>query len=228
MKARPILFSAPMIGALLDGTKTQTRRVVKPAREPNFGAEMAPREIAGDVRKGNFDMCPYGQTGDLLWVRESFMPAPMEAPPEVARATRWNIAYAAGGQGIVMAPDSYNPMLYNYERWSPSIHMPRWASRLTLRITDVRVDRVQDISEADAIAEGIEQSGLNNVIGPAAAATLAKGSLAIDRFARLWQSINGPRDLGWYVNPWVWALTFEVIQKNVDQVLADPTPRTAP
>lgn len=186
-KERPIIFSGPMVRAILEGRKTQTRRVVK-----NSGG------VAKNDQVVLWKCCPHGDPGDLLWVREGFMPAPMEAAPTTPRPTRWNIAYAAGGQAEVMAPADYNPMLYNYERWSPSIHMPRWASRLTLRITEVLVERVQDISILDAKAEGVEPLGEN-------------GDLCRWRqsFRHLWDSINAKRGHGWDTNPWVWVIQFE-------------------
>lgn len=164
MADRPILFSAPMIRAILAGSKTQTRRILKPQPElaPSSGVEYwthpkFPGGYPADVLRAKADrlgVVPFAP-GDLLWVREGFMPAPMTANHENDRPTQWNIAYAAGGRAEAIAPAGYNPMLYNYERWSPSIHMPRWASRITLRVTDVKVERLQDISEADAKAEGI-------------------------------------------------------------------------
>jgi len=205
MKERPILFSAPMVRALLDGSKTQTRRIVKPQPphadailQHHDGVYLAWDDKAGQVMDVGSWKCPYGQPGDRLWVRESFMPAPLETPPEVPRPTRWNFAYAAGGQAEIQAPASYNPMLYNYERWSPSIHMPRWASRINLEVTDVRVERLQEISEADAIAEGCKNS-----------LHLTGGRFANENYAHLWETING--DGSWLANPWVWVIEFQQI-----------------
>lgn len=201
-RERPILFSAPMVRALLDGRKTQTRRLVKcrhpwEIEEDDSGKPWPwyPDYVTGGEWDGWVN-CPYGQPGDGLWVREGFTPLPMQAPTE--GPSRWQIVYAAGGADEKAAPAGYNPMLYNYERWSPSIHMPRWASRLTLEITDVRVQRLQDISEADAIAEGSQEPSLVPITG----ARLSERAV----YAALWESINGSGS--WVANPWVWAITF--------------------
>lgn len=173
MKERPILFSAPMVRALLDGRKTQTRRVVKP--QPTATREEAIRTYGKGgtfiLEAGFFGVrCPYGQLGDRLWVRET-----------------WG---ACAGSPVYRADD--NATCPDGGRWKPSIHMPRWASRITLEVTGVRVERLQDISEEDAIAEGVpEQRG-----DPWA-------------FQCLWDSINGARErCSWAANPWVWAITF--------------------
>jgi hypothetical protein len=182
---RPILFSGAMVRAILSGAKTQTRRICKP------------QPVSCDQDRD----CPYGQPGDRLWVREGFTPLPMQAPTD--KASRWQICYAAGGAEEREAPAGYNPMLYNYERWSPSIHMPRWASRITLEITGVRVERLQAISEADAAAEGCDG---NCPIGHLPA--YMKGPLSY-HYAQLWESINGPGS--WEANPWVWVVAFRRI-----------------
>lgn len=208
MKERPILFSAPMVRALLAGTKTQTRRVVKyqaPDLVDDDGWPLVDRSIdgIGYVRGA----CPYGQPGDWLWLRESFMPIPLAAAPGPSQ-TPWSIVYAAGGQTELLAPSSYNPALYNYERWTPSIHMPRWASRITLEITGVRVERLQDISEADALWEGIERhadgNGLHTEDG------MHYSDDPRESFASLWEYINGHDS--WDANPWVWVIEFKRIK----------------
>lgn len=187
-KASPILFSGPMIRALLDGTKTQTRRVCKVESLQN--GMITPRAgYSPRSPESHAGYCPYGQPGDLLWVRET-----------------WGL-WANDGlpQPVFYRADYPAPDDTVLPKWRPSIHMPRWASRLTLRITDVRVERVQDITLADACDEGCELP---------------------EQFLPLWDSINAKCGFGWDANPWVWALTFEVIQANVDDVLT--TPRTAP
>lgn len=202
MKERPILFSAPMVLALLAGTKTQTRRVAK---------EFAGRDDLEKIlrRFPNQNGCPYGQPGDRLWVRESWFPDPP------ADGT-WAYAEWAGcreGQ-IAGVPDRFRhpafccyaaDWLHGEVRWTPSIHMPRWASRITLEITSVRIERLQDISEQDAAAEGV--------------ATWAPGALSpeslnadpSDQFRWLWCSINGPDS--WGANPWVWVVEFKRVQQ---------------
>jgi len=205
MNARPILFSAPMVRALLAGTKTQTRRIVKP--QPNLAAVHEPvrpeprgngcwifmvhtdrphyQFATGGVR------CPYGSPGDLLWVRETW------ARYKINQDS-CEIAYRA-----TPAPDW--PEGGN---WRPSIFMPRQRSRITLRITDLRVQRLQETNEADAIAEGAE---------PLLVAPDGGSSPHVEGYRRLWDSINGAG--AWDADPFVWALTFEVLQKNVDEVL---------
>lgn len=216
MTARPILFSGPMIRALLEGRKTQTRRVVKP--QPlfegfrSYGASWAwhkspaiwfsgvtTKQLVSKPGLGMY--CPYGQPGDLLWVRETCCPDWADKP-----------VYKADGGSAREAGYPAEP------RWRPSIHMPRWASRLTLRITGVRVQRLHDISEDDAIAEGAKPIAVTFRGDQAGDARLVPslGGPYRDGFRCLWASINGPGS--WDANPWVWALTFEVIKANVDQV----------
>lgn len=201
MKERPILFSAPMVRALLDGSKSQTRRLVKPqpraetepVRPESRGsakwvfmadADRSTRFAFGDVR------CPFGVPGDRLWVRETFSPY-IDASALKSRAT-----YRADGSGLLPR-----------QRWFPSIHMPRWASRITLEVTDVRVERLTSISEADTVAEGIERHVDDGVAyyGP-----LNEGhAVAQVAFERLWESINGAGS--WDANPWVWVISFRKV-----------------
>lgn len=199
MKAHPIIFSAPMVRALLEGRKTQTRRIIKP--QPS--GQLFPREGKTFWMPGGFSDssepvdCRYGGPGDLLWVRETWR----EDSPDDPEAA----VYAA-------TPPQKLPSGF---RWKPSIHMPRWASRLTLRITDVRVQRLQDISESDAIAEGLITTGAEYSFGDG----FAKWVEPKSAYAHLWNVING-RD-SWALNSWIWALSFEVIKANVDQVLKE-------
>ncbi|MCW1839477.1 hypothetical protein [Prosthecomicrobium hirschii] len=215
MADRPILFSAPMVRAILAGTKTQTRRVLNP--QPGWVRDgvMYWRGTATMIGAHRLRY----SVGDRLWVREGFMPAPEEAPPETPRPTLWNIAYAAGGFCECTAPPDYDPMLYNYERWSPSIHMPRWASRLTLTVTDARVERLQDISEADAVDEGVLSLPPVHASGPSTERGCPPiGGSPVERYARLWDDINGPG--AWDRNPWVAAYTFTVARRNINAVAA--------
>lgn len=198
MKERPILFSGPMVRALRDGSKTQTRRVVKP--QPDTAHNGEPYWFIGGYRVwgyrpapaiplragGNPLPCPYGQRSDRLWVRESFAHMYRDNAQPEKRAPE-DVTYMA---------DNLTPDPYVYGSWKPSIHMPRWASRITLEITSVRVERLQDISEADAKAEGV---ALKN--SPAAFLTSY-----VRGFRDLWESINGPGS--WTANPWVWAIEF--------------------
>ena len=212
MTERPILFSGAMVRALLAGTKTQTRRVVK---------SDALREAQAAKSAGHLTLqraCPYGAPGDRLWVRETWRTEELadgtdgvrfpdgafcacENTPEVGDA--WGSQHSAKSarRGTV---------------WRPSIHMPRWASRITLEVTGVRVERLQDISEADARAEGAQvvpfypddgfplSDGWTHVgdDGKCVLYTSAR-----DSFRALWESINGADS--WASNPWVWVVSFK-------------------
>lgn len=208
--ARPILFSAPMVRALLAGTKTQTRRIVKPVRgwqhdicRPDLMA--APHEVwwhgAETERVGCSQSCPYGVPGDTLWVRETW-----------AGSVEGGIDYCADGHEY--GRDDEGKSLI---RWRPSIHMPRRFSRLTLTLTDVRVERLQEITHADAIAEGCDwatpqpygekwDDDREDPREVGYASPTPENGFARDNYRRLWESINGPGS--WDANPWVWVLTF--------------------
>jgi hypothetical protein len=199
MADRPILFSAPMVRALLAGTKTQTRRVVKPQPE-NDPAKHHPIEPYNNGRGGwNWVLaatghglgdpfpCPYGQPGDRLWVREA-----------------WARTVVGLGTEMVVYREGDNRTDYGGP-WKPSIHMPRAASRITLEVTGVRVERLQEISEADAQAEGIPYSERFRgfCIGEA---EHFNSHDPRESYRSLWQAINGPDS--WAVNPWVWVVEF--------------------
>lgn len=209
MKARPILFSAPMIRALLAGTKTQTRRVVKARPDKDMGPRcvLQPHEIAGEVNGGNYRNCPYGQPGDLLWVRESITIRDKAKGGLHFHEPQYRADFT-DPYGLCFTTDD-GPRYVEQLRWTPSIHMPRAASRLTLCITEVRVERLQDIAVEDAEDEGCKAPHERVIaMGCAASPTL---------FFELWDSINGVGAAA--ANPWVFALTFEVIKANVDTVL---------
>ena len=180
---RPMLFSAPMVRALLAGTKTQTRRVVKARKDPDYGCHMAPGEIAGDEHSAR--LCPYGRPGDRLWVRETWATSALCRPP-----INDPFIYAAdlGPTGVMKWA----------ARWRPSIHMPRIASRITLEVTGVRVERLQDISRGDAMAEGCPF------------ANMAAGPDPRDWYRDLWDQINGAG--AWTANPWVWVVEFKRVE----------------
>lgn len=215
MTERPIIFSGPMVRAILSGAKTQTRRVVKPQPLSGLGYMMGyARQYAIQVGEDWPDdardrvTCPYGVPGDRLWVRESWTRVPQSAywhdssVPHCRDGEDW-IIYRAGWERS-------NPGV----GWHPSIHMPRWASRITLEVTDVRVERVQDISEADVIAEGITHhdgldvghSGFRYSTDSPVYAT-AKAA-----YAALWDKINRKRGYGLDVNPWAWVVEFERLE----------------
>lgn len=190
MKERPILFTPDNVRAILAGTKTQTRRVIK--REPlvtNDGALLTPSGIPYDANKVGVIRCPYGAPGDVLWVREAWWGTELTSYPEgdPVRVSAHKATYMGDlpGDG----------------KWRNAMFMPRWASRLTLRITEVRVERVQDISEDDAWAEAVKPPV--SLIIPHDAGRRA--------YAALWDEINAKRGYAWGSNPWVWAITFEVL-----------------
>jgi len=210
MTDRPIIFSAPMVRALIGGTKSQTRRILRHPQRANLSIAPSvrtdhPEWIAFDHPKGGPLTCarwPY-RIGDRLWVRETWgltgacaAARPSEfSNPSVA--LRGNVAFRANGCGY----DAVS------QAWRPSIHMPRWASRLTLTVTDVRVQRVQEITPADAIAEGIRPSANSQTID-------CDTPNPIDGFRALWNSIHGID--AWGANPWVAAITFDVLRHNID------------
>jgi len=204
MKERPILFSAPMVRALLAGTKTQTRRAIK----SDWWRCLDPND-AGD-RAAALAQCPFGAPGDRLWVKETFglhayldftdwHRGSIRGEIEDDIRERFAVAYRA---------DHYDK---DHAAWRPSIFMPRWASRITLEITEVRVQRLQSISEEDAIAEGVEATSPPDMLRyrdyrPEKEALRSTWSYARDSFHSLWESINGTASFA--ANPWVWALTF--------------------
>lgn len=196
MTDRPILFSAPMIRALLDGRKTQTRRKLKP--QPD---EIIEGQIPGQIRVS---------IGDRLWVRET-----------LACCIDWGLFYDAhGGIGPseehFLRDDRAEAIVDRYSRddqtiWNiPSIFMPRWASRLTLTVTDVRVQRLQEISETDAKAEGAQPNAVDRN------GFIEMSPNYINGYRTIWNDINGPD--AWDVNPWVAAYTFTVDKRNIDEV----------
>lgn len=215
VKERPILFSAPMVRAILDGRKTQTRRIIKP--QPEGIVDGNPYWHVGGFRTSGLSLnpleCPYGKPGDRLWVRESFktdIRDPLNcviytATPEYGkyRDTGELVRSSFPDGSLPTREESERAMLPKFWKGKPSIHMPRWASRITLDITDVRVERLQDISEEDAIAEGCERreccTGSGRPIYP-----------AVFAFRELWESIH-ERGL-WDANPWVWVVEFERIE----------------
>lgn len=199
MRERPILFSAPMIRALLANTKTQTRRVVKPRKDPDYGCELSPCEIAGDEHIAR--LCPYGAPGDRLWVRETFAGSiAYERHGYPLKEWGNKIWYVADGE----------PRSGQWTRPRPSIHMPRCLSRITLEVTEVRVERLQDISEADALAEGIHKPAGSQFWHTDPGANILPGDTPQWAYRNLWESINGPGS--WDANPWVWVVGFKRVE----------------
>ncbi|ARG86775.1 hypothetical protein [Pseudomonas aeruginosa] len=203
MKERPILFTGPMVRAILEGRKTVTRRVVKP--QPDFlGSMVDPNTPFKPLDAGLHARitCPYGEPGDRLWVRE---------------------AWAADAQVDAIAPHDLSqgePIWYPADlsvrqtacsmiskgRGRSSIHMPRWASRILLEITAVRVERLQDISEEQALAEGVHGEPCDHA-RQACSDIGCWGDTAKGAFGFLWEQLNGAG--AWQANPWVWVVEFK-------------------
>lgn len=207
MTERPILFSAPMVRALLSGTKTQTRRVVKlkshhTIEQRDDGRDW-PWMYDGERDADSWLACPYGQPGDRLWVRETFW---IDRDGVFYKADQESGSpwLAAGAYKAMRVGANGTPYVSNWG-WRPSIHMPRAASRIALEVTGVRVERLQDISETDAQAEGAEY-GFDCESG------FCLHPLGNYRhgYAYLWESINGPGS--WESNPWVWAVEFKRLE----------------
>jgi len=213
VKERPILFSGPMVRALLAGRKTQTRRVVKGVPSwDHYGKDIMDWGLSGihqfendldgtdrwavDVQTDVDDYsrtlirCPYGKPGDRLYVRETWKPHSLFADMKPRDVPFSRIFYRAD--------DAYAP---SNTPWKPGIHQPRWASRLVLEITEVRVERLNDCSEDDARAEGTQEPTLVPIIGACWSER--------DAYAKLWEAINGAGS--WSANPWVWAVSFRVL-----------------
>ncbi|EJI4916720.1 hypothetical protein [Klebsiella pneumoniae] len=205
---RGMIFNAEMVRAILDGRKTQTRRPIK-WKQTRF-TEIGEREDGSkwpwsEDAEHDFDFwhpCPFGSVGDRIWVRETFQ-GPLfdfdlmdsyckdSTPFEKSEFC----VYKADG---VPAPEFYDADDELHCCWRPSIHMPRWASRILLEITDVRVERLKSISDRDALREGCS------------AADMKSGDCVADVFARLWASIYGSDS--WNANPWVWVIEFKRVE----------------
>lgn len=209
---RPILFSAPMVRALLSGAKTQTRRVMKP--QPSFYDPSEGFPIGNERRtsvewKGQHCapetlglMAPHGNVGDGLWVKETFKPHSTFAHLKPSEIPDSKIFYRAD--------NSYAP---SNTKWWPSLFMQRRFSRILLDIVDVRVQRLHDITEADAEAEGVYEPSLGDldVVSPNFIGKLARSAAPpLVLWEMLWKRING--DASWNANPWVWAYTFKRVQ----------------
>lgn len=237
MKERGIIMSAPMVRALLDGSKTQTRRIVKLPRAPMHLGQWEPTTHGGagvfrsdgstvkeqvaiwHTRNGKHVFCPYGVPGDRLWVRETHCrvhPGMLQHLDPAPDSPHWEIIYRADELGGYLGRYKDAGLI----RWTPSIFMPRKHSRITLEITRVRVERLQDIGGEEAWAEGCKR-GLPTDNGgyfpaeqlddPSDPQSLATGwDCAEDWYADLWDSLHGKG--AWELNPWVWVLEFRKLQ----------------
>lgn len=202
MTEKPILFSAPMVRALLDGRKTQTRRTLKPL--PNRTVFFNPLTAA----KEQFQ-APRFAVGDRLWVREAWR---CEARLDKRAPRDIDTNYPGVKYIATDEPDSFGIE----GKYRQAMHMPRWASRLTLIVTDVRVERLQDISESDARAEGCPVTWDGKPYDPPPPEVDSWRGYGRYSYCLLWSKINGPGS--WDANPWVAAYTFTVIKNNIDQV----------
>ena len=220
MRERPIIFNGPMARAVLAGDKTQTRRTKgleyfsRPDSDPDgwWCARVADGHAYMVYKQSPHERavnCPYGQPGDRLWVRETWSSDFAGHYPHdriwyaADDDRRHDIEVRKGVRGIY-SPESQQFVPF---RWRPSIHMPRWACRLVLEVTRVRVERLQAINHMDAIAEGV---GLNPSAAEVTMVTPAGDSLPRVMFRALWEQINGVG--AWDANPWVWVVEFRRIR----------------
>ncbi|EBV7175794.1 TPA: hypothetical protein ACJG7T_004277 [Salmonella enterica subsp. enterica serovar Muenchen] len=204
MKERGMIFNAEMVSAILSGRKTQTRRPIK-WKQTRF-TEIAERDDgslwpwAEDCERGGdiWFACPYGEIGDRIWVRETFRvhSRATDVATLVYRASVRN----SWTEQTHRVPVAVCNKPATPEKWTPSIHMPRWASRILLEITDVRVERLRDLSEEDAKSEGIT---------PSAGGVLPGWEYRIN-FRDLWMDIYGTDN--WEANPWVWVIEFKRVE----------------
>ncbi len=204
MTERGIIFSAPMIRALLAGTKSQTRRAIAerdlgPIRSE--GADLMADGLwywrAGKIHYQGGFRCPYGVPGDRLWVRETFR-------------VEDGCSNESGRNGVHYRADD-EP---GDQRWTSPIYMPRWASRLILELTEVRVQRLQEISEADAKAEGVEPQRIGTVTMSMHETSFTPTGTESFRqaYQNGWDKLNAKRCFPWAANPWVWALSFRKVE----------------
>ncbi|HBQ2984167.1 morphogenetic protein [Klebsiella pneumoniae] len=230
MKERGMIFNSEMVRAIVSGRKTQTRRIMKVQPESNqLGLLLitdstrhsdigkyhwAESNATGNHVRSKLFSCPFGAVGDQIWVRETFQ-GPLfdyelmdEYLEDSSKFEKPEFCqYAADGGHRPEYQDADDNLRHG---WRPSIHMPRWASRILLEITDVRVERLNAISEEDARAEGIIDGGCLNCGEPEPCGCANPEPDATDAFAYLWQSIYGQEN--WNANPWVWVISFERIE----------------
>jgi len=224
MIERGMIFNSKMVCALLDGRKTQTRRPIKfPLFDKNLGCELAGNELAGELSAGNYLNSAFGKPGDRIWVRETFRVH--------SRATDVaTLVYKASERNSWTEQTHRVPVAVcnkpaTPEKWTPSLHMPRWASRILLEITDVRVERLNAISEEDAQREGVHTEVWDQtVVARNYAASdeffqfwsedmpyfVEMNELYRSSFRSLWESIYGAEN--WQANPWVWVIEFKRVE----------------
>ncbi|WP_122559744.1 hypothetical protein [Pseudomonas viridiflava] len=233
IKERPILFSAPMVRAILSGQKTVTRRALNAQALKNIGYGVQLGECHELPSKGTLhpnsivyytDFCPYGQPGERLWVRETWSDVNLQGAPGIAYRADGDVRDLMEDAGFLDDDGAFNyddPRSKPYQfacwsedllggkegRWRPSIHIPRWASRILLEITAVRVERLQDISEDQARAEGVRLYTDHAELGEWWHVDGIETYSADPRksFELLWTSVRGD----WNSNPWVWVVQFK-------------------
>ncbi|MED5757828.1 hypothetical protein VZ191_05530 [Enterobacter roggenkampii] len=221
MAERGMIFNAEMVRAILDGRKTQTRRIMKvqPVLNGNFyevfgaGWSKGIKSVPAVPGHSLSTKCPFGTVGDRIWVREAFRV--MGCATDVARlmykASERN-SFTESTRTVPVASCTKQPS----QKWTPSIHMPRWASRITLEITDVRVERLNSIIEDDAAAEGVGSAiwfaatGVPEDEWSSLGEHGAERASHINTFATLWESIYGAES--WQANPWVWVIEFRRVE----------------
>lgn len=216
MKSIPMIFNQEMVKALVDVRKTVTRRPMKLATiDKGFGCKLNPNEVAGEVNSGNYENSIF-KPGDLIWVRETFR--------------QFNSSEECGCSDSPCGCPNNGAYIYKENgdsgesKWKPSIHMPRIASRLTLRVTGVRCERINNITDESAIKEGLFKQEhnfssmdypLDNIGYKTSKISTVIYSCPVIAFKDIWDSIYS----NWDKNPWVWVIEFEVMHKNVDEVV---------
>ncbi|HFD1369675.1 TPA: hypothetical protein ACF1IH_001000 [Klebsiella quasipneumoniae] len=233
MKERGMIFNSEMVRAILDGRKTQTRRPIK-WKQTRF-TEIGEREDGSkwpwseDAEHACdfWHPCPFGAVGDRIWVRETWSDVNLDGAPAVAYRADDEVYDLMENESLLDEDGAFNyqdTRVSKYQfaawhsdlisgiegNWRPSIHMPRWASRILLEITNVRVERLNAISEEDARAEGIIDGGCLNCGEPEPCGCANPEPDATDAFAYLWQSIYGQES--WNANPWVWVISFKPVE----------------
>jgi hypothetical protein len=216
VKEQPILMCAEMVRAILEGRKTQTRRVIKGGIDEHPDGRISPHPyFVPRSRAEHASYCPHGVPGDRLWIRESFR-LRMDQDEKPPSQDWWKSGAWYEADGLVAQPSG---CAGGAGKLRPGIFMPRWASRITLEITDVRVQRVQEISEGDAGAEGCKASDafLMTQMGPDGKERFLPVGHSLPNttrgsFAVLWDSINAQRGFGWETNCWIWAIKFRKLE----------------
>jgi len=203
MKERPIIFSAEMVRAILDGRKTMTRRVIKDVSsiyndhpsnviDNSWSFNLASGGCQNYSPPRTYIKCPYGHSGSKLWVKETW-------------ADALNFGFYTGKYFYRASYINGGPY-DDVKKWRPSIYMPRCASRITLEITAIRVERLQDISDGDVLREGVTREMMFSGMFPK-----PPGAPLVARFKYLWDSLNAERSYGWDTNPYVWVIAFKRI-----------------